>query len=125
MITERKDAFKHNACKKLAQLAKVIFLMSKAKLERNEEINNIIIKYETGIGNLVRQHEKSIEEIAKNLVLFRKNCIDQECQKYALQYKVVKSKLTDLYKEKLQTLQSIVKEGESISSDVNTKFLYQ
>lgn len=119
MITERKDAFKHNACKKLAQLAKVIFLMSKAKLERNEEINNIIIKYETGIGNLVRQHEKSIEEIAKNLVLFRKNCIDQECQKYALQYKVVKSKLTDLYKEKLQTLQNIVKEGESISSDVN------
>ena len=109
MITERGEAFKHNSCKKLAQLAKVIFQMSKANLERNEEITNIVIKYESSIAQIVDQHQKSAEEIARKLVAFRKSCIDRECQEYANQYKVIKTRLINLSKEKLQILQDFAK----------------
>ena len=47
MITDRKEAFKHNSCKKLAQLAKVILTMSSQARDQNDELVDIANDYDS------------------------------------------------------------------------------
>ena len=72
IITDRNEAFKHNSCKKLAQLGKVIFTMSAQARDRHDELARIQDKYENLIMDLVEKHQEQAENIAKALVQFRK-----------------------------------------------------
>lgn len=118
MITDRNEAFMHNSCKKLAQLGKVIFQMETLYRDRKDEMMNITVDYESTINQLVRQHQKSIEQVAKNLVAFRKSCIDKSCQEYGVQYKEIKTNLTNLYKNKINKLQDIMNQWQSMVSAI-------
>ncbi|OHT04433.1 hypothetical protein TRFO_06325 [Tritrichomonas foetus] len=119
MITDRNEAFKHNSCKKLAQLAKVIFQMSSLTKDRLDELRSITIHYESSLTQLVRQHHRIAEGISKDLVQFRKNCIDKACQDYGSAYKNVKANYSNLCKSQFQKLQNIYDECHLILQQIN------
>lgn len=119
MITDKNEAFKHNSCKKLAQLGKVIFQMRSLAKERNDEIQAITIRYESSIAQLVRQHHSQAEGISKDLVIFRKSCIDKACQDYGSAYKNIKSIYSNLCKSKFQELSDIYDECKRLIQLIN------
>lgn len=119
MITDKNEAFKHNSCKKIAQLAKVIFQMSSLAKDRQDELQMITIHYESTIAQIVRQHYALAEGISKDLVSFRKTCIDQACQDYGNAYKNIKTNYSNLCRSKLQKLSDIYDELKKMLQFIN------
>ena len=119
MITDKNEAFKHNSCKKLAQLAKVIFQMSSLAKDRQDELQSITVHYESPIAQMVRQHYSLAEGISKDLVSFRKTCIDQACQDYGNAYRNIKANYSNLCRSKLQQLSDIYDELKKMLQFIN------
>lgn len=119
MITDKNEAFKHNSCKKLAQLAKVIFQMSSLAKDRQDELQKITVQYESTIAQMVRQHYTLAEGISKDLVNFRKVCIDQACQDYGNAYKNIKANYSNLCRSKLQKLSDMYDELKKMLQYIN------
>lgn len=120
IITDRNEAFKHNSCKKLAQLGKVIFTMSAQARDRHDELARIQDKYENLIMDLVEKHQEQAENIAKALVQFRKGCVDSSCKEWGALYKKLKMDLANLYTTQNQRIADIVSETQGLSKAIKS-----
>ena len=120
IITDRNEAFKHNSCKKLAQLGKVIFTMSAQARDRHDELARIQDKYENLIMDLVEKHQEQAENIAKALVQFRKGCVDSSCKEWGALYKQLKLDLANLYSTQNQRIADIVSETQGLSKAIKS-----
>lgn len=118
MITDRNEAFKHNSCKKLAQLAKVIFTMGSQKRDRNAEMNSILNDYEQVIQQLVVLHNQKAQEISKNLIAFRKSCIDTSCKSFGVVYKKSKAEFNNMIKEQNTRFNQLIQDAQNLKKDI-------
>lgn len=110
MTIDRNEAFKHNSCKKLAQLGKVIFTLTANELDKEEEKQQIQKEYENSITELFEKQYKQAELIHTNLVRFRKSCIDKACTEYGNYYKQLKNEYSELVTNQTKKLQDIITE---------------
>ena len=108
VIIDRNEAFKHNSCKKLAQLGKVIFSLSSSEKDKIDEQNEIITENEEQVHEIFVRHNQQMDEIQKDLVRFRKSCIDKYCNEFGSYYKQLKSDYADLIQSQTQKLQNIL-----------------
>ena len=120
IITDRNEAFKHNSCKKLAQLAKVIFSMSSQARDRRNEILRVQNKYENMIADLVESHHTRAEAIAKALVQFRKSCVDRSCREWGTLYKRLKMNLANLSSTQNAKISEIIDEAQQLANDIKS-----
>jgi hypothetical protein len=96
MLTDRKEAFRHNSCKKLAQLAKVIFTMATQIRDRQANYREMAEETDLAIQAIVASHRESLTAIGRSLAHFRKDCLDGACREWGAQYRDVKNGLTAL-----------------------------
>jgi hypothetical protein len=120
MIADRSDAFRHNSCKKLAQLGKVIFTMSAAMRDRRTDLFQIQYKSDLSIIALVERHKESAESIAKALVQFRKGCVDASCREWGGLYKQVKLSLSNLYQNQNAKICALIIECQELGKSVQS-----
>lgn len=110
MTIDRNEAFKHNSCKKLAQLGKVIFTLTANEIDKDEEKQQIRKEYENSITELFEKQYKQAESIHTNLVRFRKSCIDKSCSEYGNYYKQLKNEYSEIITNQTKKLQDIITE---------------
>ena len=110
MTIDRNEAFKHNSCKKLAQLGKVIFTLTANELDKDEEKLQIQKEYEDSITGIFEKQYKQAELIHTNLVRFRKSCIDKACSEYGNYYKQLKNEYSEIITNQTKKLQDIISE---------------
>ena len=120
MLNDRNAVFRHNSCKKVAQLVKVIHQLWTELNDRDDATNEIISEGEATISHIVHQHIMSTENIARDLVSFRKSCIDSACEAYAVHFKQIKSGYSKLCKSKVNELQAISNEIDDLQNLVNS-----
>ena len=112
-MTDRSDAFKHNSCKKLAQLAKVIFTMSTQILDRKDEAADLIIEFENLIQKAVNDYHDDAESIAKDLVHFRKKCVDDSCKEFGSLYKQLKLDYANIKQKQGERLAQLLHDAQN------------
>jgi hypothetical protein len=118
MITDRNEAVRHNSCKKLAQLGKVIFTMAAQARDRHADCINLQDEYHTAILQLVERHQENAEEISKTLVQFRKSCVDNSCREWGLLYKQIKSTLTTLTQQTKAKLSVFMTDAQNFQKSI-------
>ena len=116
IITDRNEAFKHNSCKKLAQLAKVIFSMSAQAKDRHDECLRVQNAYENLIADLVESHHTKAEAIAKSLVQFRKGCVEGACREWGALYKRLKVNFANLSSTQNAKIAEIIDEAQELAN---------
>ncbi|OHT01238.1 hypothetical protein TRFO_31981 [Tritrichomonas foetus] len=118
MITDRNEAFMHNSCKKLAQLGKVIFTMSAQILDRKDEASDLMNEMEDLIQKAVNDYHENAESIAKDLVKFRKQCVDDACKEFGSLYKQLKVDYANLRATQGDRLQNLLTESKEIITNI-------
>jgi hypothetical protein len=118
MMTDRNEAFKHNSCKKLAQLGKVIFAMTCQGRDRRSALLELEEQCDAAIIALMDQHRESAEQIAKALIQFRKLCVDNCCREWGARYKKIKADLMAIYNAQNAKFSSIIAETQLIDKEI-------
>ena len=62
MLIDKNDAFRHNVCKKLAQLGKVIFTLTAAQRDREDEMHDVSLNFEEQIAKFFERY-KALKQI--------------------------------------------------------------
>jgi hypothetical protein len=120
MITDKNDAFRHNACKKLAQLAKVIFTMSAQARDRHGDLCCVEDQYDNAMLDLLDRHQENAEAVAKTLVLFRKGCVDSSCREWGTLYKQLKADLVNLAARQRARFVGLTTEAQQVALSVKS-----
>lgn len=118
-MIDRNEAFKHNSCKKIAQLGKVIFTLTANEIDKTDDKRVIEKQFEKVISDVFSGHYKEAEEIHTNLVRYRKSCIDNSCTEYGNYYKQIKNDFSELIASQTQRLQMIVLELKETKDTLN------
>jgi hypothetical protein len=118
MIIDRDEAFRHNSCKKLAQLGKVIFSLTSAARDKADDSADITGSYEEAILRLFARHRKQAEEVYSGLVRFRKSCIDKYCVEYGVLYKQMKSDYSTFLNQQTRRIVTITNEMKTIKTSI-------
>ena len=114
MITDKNEAFKHNSCKKVAQLSKVIVTMRNNGLDRIFNLKKISKQYDKFITQLFDDHRKSMEDISHGLFRYRKTAIDIACKDYGQIYKETKVNYNELATRQINFLNDISKQAKDM-----------
>ena len=114
----KKEAFFHNSCKKVAQLVKVITLMTDDAIDRRKEKIRVQDHYEEEINKIFSDYVKKMNEIHSDLVKFRKSCIDGKCGEYGQLYKRLKAGYSDEINQQQQKISDVYEEIEAVSDEV-------
>ena len=115
-----KDAYRHNSCKKLAQLEKVIYGYSSQIQDRNDELALISQEYEEEIEDIVYQHHQKMYGITRSLVQYRKSQINSSCQSFGSLYRTLKTNYTALYSSKKAELKELISQQRSLHKLLHT-----
>lgn len=115
MITDRNEAFKHNSCKKVAQLSKVIVSMRNISMDHAALLLSVQQKYENQISQIFIDHRQQLEDMNTRLFNFRKATIDNECRKFAQKYKATKTEYNELVTSRIETINNISREAKDLS----------
>lgn len=115
MITDRNEAFKHNSCKKVAQLSKVIVSMRNISMDYAAMLLSVANRYENTITQIFIDHRQQLEDINTRLFNFRKATIDNECRKFAQKYKAAKTEYNELVTSRVETVNNISKEAKDLT----------
>lgn len=118
MITDKNEAFQHNACKKLAQLSKVIFSMTAQSIDRRDAKTSITIDFEQAILDILETYDYHSNVITKQLIKFRKKCIDKSCSEFASLYKKTKAELGEMIKVKTNVLNNVLLEVRGLKKEI-------
>ena len=118
MSMNKKEAFFHNSCKKVAQLVKVITLMTDDAIDRRKEKISIQDHYEEEINKIFSDYMKKMNEIHAELVRFRKSCIDKKCGEYGALYKRLKADYSEEVGQQQQKISDIYEDIESVANEV-------
>lgn len=118
MIIDRNEAFKHNACKKVAQLGKVIFTLTVASRDRAEERRQVMRMYNDQIDEIFLAHIKQAEEIHQGLIRYRKSCIDKACTDYGNLYKELKSDYAEVMSAQTNKIAGILEEIKQVKEKI-------
>ena len=81
MLIDKNDAFRHNVCKKLAQLGKVIFTLTAAQRDREDEMRDVSLNYEEQISKIFERHKTKTDNIQKATAQKRKDYISKKKKK--------------------------------------------
>lgn len=120
MFVDKNDAFRHNSCKKLAQLAKVVTSMRNLELDRDAERVGIRNQYEEQIGQLRGKYLGKYQEIHSGLIQYRKDAIQEACNSYGQLYKQMKNEYLELVDQQTQSLTQIAEELKKCHDNVDS-----
>jgi hypothetical protein len=120
IVTDQNEAFRHNSCKKLAQLGKVIHQMSSQACGRYNQLFAIHDQAEKAIVALIERHQEKAEAISKALVQFRKKCVDSSCREWGAIYKQIKIDLLSLYSAQSGRISEIVGNRQKLDRAVKS-----
>lgn len=118
VLADRNEALKHNTCKKVAQLTKVIYNMGTENREREDDMNNIRQDYEYMIETIVDDFQEKAEDIVKDLVSYRKGCVDNSCRIWGSKYKQTKVDFANLIKTQQGRFNTLIESGREMSKSL-------
>ena len=119
MITDRNEAFKHNSCKKVAQLSKVVVAMRNNTLDRIFQLKKFTNEYNEYIDQLFSDHRKQLEHVSRELFRFRKSTIDVACKDYGQFYKEVKIGFNELTSKQIDHINKTSQEAKDLVETVS------
>jgi len=119
MITDRNEAFKHNSCKKLAQLTRVVTSMLNSAKDRYDEIDALTNDYDRITKQTIEEYKEGREIINSGLFKYRKSCIDQSCKDFGQFYKDLKHSYNLLSQSFTNKINEISKEGKDINGSIS------
>lgn len=117
-MTTEEDAFKHNACKKIAQLTRVITDFKETQMDQARKSQNIINNFEKYINQIVAKHQEQLDIMHDILIQYRKERIEDACHEFGLEYKQIKNEYAHLLNEKSAELNNISRESKQISRNI-------
>lgn len=106
-------AFAHNSCKKISQLAHVLVLLTDARLDRYADERQLFLYQDMNCEAIAKKFTNSNKKIYKELVQFRKKCIQEASDYYGSRFLAMKSKFQNSESEKMAVLNAIEKECQS------------
>jgi chromosome segregation ATPase len=95
MSIDRVEAFRHNACKKVAQLCKVVVEMTDEQLDRQDDSRRVARGWERQIDAAFSKNTRDVSDINQSVIMFRQHLIDQHCQEFGPRYQALKEDLAD------------------------------
>lgn len=120
IIANKEEAFSHNSCKKIAQLIKVITVMTDQSRDMYQQINEIHLEFDNLIEKIVEDFKHNLIQTETVLTRYRKDIIDQSCKEYGSKYKKAKQEYTDLMKEKSDLINKIISDSRQMKKDINS-----
>lgn len=118
VLTDKDEAFKHNSCKKLAQLSKVIVAMQNSALERISSSRQLSHWYEERICKVISDSRSELMKINDDLCQFRKDGIDEKCKEYGQYYKDIKRSYNVLVTERVNKVNDLSREGKNFDDEI-------
>ena len=108
VTTDKRKAFMHNCCKKLAQLGRVSFEMACQNETREDELAEIHKEMDQAVADLITQHVYYQGVIGKQLVRYRKDCVHKACDEFGVLYKARKAELAKAFAEHGKRIKEIM-----------------
>lgn len=118
MITDKNEAFHHNACKKLAQLSKVIYAMGAQKQDRADSYYDLVDDFDEVIVDTINQHQFQLDSISNSLYKYRKKCITSSCKLFGSAYKQTKTDYANFISEQNEKYLNLINEIKSIEKEI-------
>lgn len=119
MNIDKNEAFRHNSCKKLAQLTKVITSLNGSARDKLGEQAVIVVNYEDSISKLFERHKKQVAEIHTGLIRFRKSCVEKYCSEYGGIYRQLKGEYASCVKQSNQRFNQIAGEIDAVKTEID------
>lgn len=118
IITDKNEAFRHNSCKKIAQLSKVIYAMIIQRQDRIDLLNDLNEEFEEFVLDLINQHQNQQEVIFNHLSKFRKSAINSSCQHFGALYKESKIEFANFLSDQNVKFQNLYDEAKFLQKDI-------
>jgi hypothetical protein len=119
MVSDRSEAFRHNSCKKLAQLGKVIFTMSLKTENRLVELAALKMKYEASLRDILQRRQQSQDAVQRSLANFRKSCVENACREWGAVYKVLRNDLVAIATRYSEQIASVMSEIQKTAKELD------
>ena len=115
MKSDFNEAFKHNSCKKLAQLIRVVTEFDSFNFDHKIEYLNEQNNFDVLIAEQVMKFKSDLHSIVHNTVTHRKGEIDISCKNFGILYKQIKSNFSNIMNEKYIKINDISKELKELN----------
>jgi len=109
-MNEINIAFKHNSCKKLAQLVRVISEFNNFNLDFRFELMNIENDYNASLIDCEKDFKEKTQEIQDHHISIRKKSISDSCKSFGTEYKAIKASFSQMVAQKYDDMKDILKE---------------
>lgn len=106
--TDKRQAFRHNCCKKIAQLGRVSYEMACQNQCRQDELDQIHKEMDQAVAELVQQHAYYSDVITKQLVRYRKERVTKACNEFGVLYKAQKTELAKKMAQKGKKVKELI-----------------
>lgn len=114
----KKHAVQHNACKKLAQLSKVIYAMNAFQIDRNYEKEIVIQEFQKILADIQTNHNLQFENVYHSLQKYRKQYINRSCNEFGSLYRNVKKEFINYFENATNQFLSIHRNLNSIKNEI-------